>query len=50
MMLWKTYKERQCFGLWAQEHRPLGAPGKMPCPWEGPQDLMSSASKLGTQP
>lgn len=26
-----------------------GAPNKVPCPWEGPRDLMTSISKPGTQ-
>lgn len=27
-MLWKTRQELGCFGPWAQERRPLGAPGR----------------------
>lgn len=37
------------FGPWAQRHWPLGAPSKVPYPWEGPGDLVSSVSRPGAQ-
>lgn len=40
----------ECFGPWTQQDWPLGAPGKMSCPWERARDLTSSTCRLGTQP
>lgn len=49
VMLWKIHRSWGVLVL-KPNSWPLGAPGKELCPWEGPNDLMSSISRLVLSP